>query len=92
MSKSCISHNRLFNIILLYLQKCFGQQLHNYLLSQYCHSFVDVANQDSPLWERVGMEDDLSPPLTSHNMVKALKFVLSVLPREQQTIEMNKAF
>ena len=51
-----------------------------------------MANQDSPLWERLGMHHDLSPPWTSLNMAKALKFGLFIIPPEQQTIERNKAF
>ena len=51
-----------------------------------------MANQDSPLWERLGMDHDLSPPWTLLNMVKALKFGLFIIPPEQQIIEKNKAF
>ena len=51
-----------------------------------------MANQDSPLWERLGMDHDPSPHWTSLNMVKALKFGLFIIPPEQQTLERNKAF
>ena len=51
-----------------------------------------MANQDSPLWERLGMDHDLSPPWTSLNMVKALKFRLFIIPQEQGTIKSGKAF
>ena len=51
-----------------------------------------MANQESPLWERVGMDHDLSPPWTPLNMVKALKFGLLIIPPEQQTTERNKVF
>ena len=51
-----------------------------------------MANQDSPLWERLGMDHDLSPPWTSLNMVKALEFGLFIIPPEQQIIERNKPF
>ena len=51
-----------------------------------------MANQDSPLWERLGMDHDLSLPWTSLNMVTALKFGLFIVPPEQHTIERNKAF
>ena len=51
-----------------------------------------MANQDSPLWERLGMDHDLSPPWTLLDMVKALKFRLFIVPPEQQTLERNKAF
>ena len=51
-----------------------------------------MANQDSPLWERLGMDHDLSPPWTSLNMVKALKFRLFLIPPEQQTIKRNNTF
>ena len=51
-----------------------------------------MANQDSPLWERLGMDHDFSPPWTLLNMVKALKFRLFIIPPEQCTIERSKAF
>ena len=51
-----------------------------------------MANQDSPLWKRLGMDHDLSPPWTSLNMAKAIKFMLFILPPEQQTLEKNNAF
>ena len=56
-----------------------------------------MANQDSPLWERLGMDHDFSPPwtllnMTLLNMAKALKFGLFIIPPEQQAIERNKAF
>ena len=44
-----------------------------------------MANQDSPLWERLGIDHDLSPPWTSLNLVKELKFRLFIIPPEQQT-------
>ena len=61
-------------------------------VSKYCHSFVDMANQDSPLWERVGMDHDLSPPWTLLNMTMAIKFGLFIIPPEQRTLKRNKAF
>ena len=51
-----------------------------------------MANQDSPLWERLGMDHDPSPPWTLLNLVKALKFGLLVIPPEQRTIKRGKAF
>ena len=51
-----------------------------------------MANQDSPLWERLGMDHDLSPPWISLNMATALKFRLFTIPPEQQTLERNRAF
>ena len=51
-----------------------------------------MANRDSPLWERLGMDHDLSAPGTLLNMVKALKFGLFIIRPEQHTIERNKAF
>ena len=51
-----------------------------------------MANQDSPLWERLGMDHDLSPPWTSLNMAKTLKIRLFIIPSEQCTIERTKAF
>ena len=51
-----------------------------------------MANQDSPLWERLGMDHDISPPWTLFNMVKALKFQLFIIPPEQQTLKRNKSF
>ena len=90
--KSHISHNCFFIIVFLYSQKFFGPQLHNYTLSQYCHSFFDMANQDSRLWERLGIDHHLSPPWTSLKIAKALKFGLFIEPPEQHTIERNIAF
>ena len=51
-----------------------------------------MANQDSPLWERLGMDHDLSPPWTLLNVVKALKFGLLIIPAEQRTLKRNKAY
>ena len=51
-----------------------------------------MANQDSPLWERLGMDHDVSPPWTLLNVVKALKFTLLTIPPEQRTIERGQAF
>ena len=51
-----------------------------------------MADQDSPLWERLGMNHDLSAPWTLLNIAKALKFGLFIEPPEQHTIEMNKVF
>ena len=33
-----------------------------------------MTDQDSPLWERLGMEYDLSPPWTSFNMVDGTQY------------------
>ena len=46
-----------------------------------------MANQDSPLWERLGTDYDLSPPWTSFNMVMALNLGLLIIPPEQSTIK-----
>ena len=46
-----------------------------------------MANQDSPLWERLGMDNDVNPPWTSFNMVKALKLGLFIIPPEQRTLK-----
>ena len=51
-----------------------------------------MANQDSPLWERMGMDHDLIPPWTLLNMGKTLKFGLPIVPPEQRTPERNEAF
>ena len=51
-----------------------------------------MADQDSPLWERLGMDHDLSPPWTLLNIAKALKFGLFMESPEQHTIERNKSF
>ena len=50
-----------------------------------------MANQDSPLWERLGMDHDLSPPWASLNIVKAIKSGLFTQPPAQHTIEKNVA-
>ena len=51
-----------------------------------------MANQDSPLWERLGIDHDLSPPWTLLNMAKALKLGLFITPPEQHRIERDKGF
>ena len=51
-----------------------------------------MANQDSPLWERLGMDHGLSPPWTMLNVAKAFKFRLLIIPPEQRTIKRGKAF
>ena len=51
-----------------------------------------MANQDSPLWETLGMDHDPSPPSTLLDMTKALKLGLFIIPPEQITLERNKAF
>ena len=51
-----------------------------------------MANQDSPLCERLGMDHDLSPPWTSLNIMKAIKVGLFTQPLAQCTIEENKAY
>ena len=91
VSKSCISHNCFFIIVFLCSPKFFGPQLHNFTSSQYCHTFYNMANQDSPLWERLGMDHDLSPPWTSLNITKAIKSWLFTQPPVQCTIEENIA-
>ena len=51
-----------------------------------------MANQDSPLYERLGLDHGLSPPWTSNNISKALKFGLFITPPEEKIIERGKAF
>ena len=50
-----------------------------------------MANQDSQLWERLGMDHDLSPPWTLLNIAKAFKLGLLAQPPAQCTIEENIA-
>ena len=50
-----------------------------------------MANQDTPLWERVSMDYDLSPPWTLFNMAMALNLRLLIIPLEHRTIESGKA-
>ena len=50
-----------------------------------------MANQDTPLWERLGMDYDLSPPWTSFNMVMALNLGLLIIPPEHRTIKRDNA-
>ena len=50
-----------------------------------------MANQDTPLWERLGMDYDLSPLWTSFNMVMALNLRLLIIPPKHSTIEEGKA-
>ena len=51
-----------------------------------------MADQDSQLLERLVMDHELSPPWTSLNIAKTLKFGLLIKPPEQDTIERNIAF
>ena len=60
----------------------------NYTIS---HHHSDMANQDSQLWERLGMDHDLSPPWTLLNIMKAIKLGLFAQPPAQSTIEENIA-
>ena len=46
-----------------------------------------MANQDSPLWERLGMDHDLSPPCTLLNVANVLKFGLLIIPQEQEQLK-----
>ena len=50
-----------------------------------------MANQDSQLWERLGIDHDLSPPWTLFNITKAIKSGLYAQPSAQCTIEENIA-
>ena len=51
-----------------------------------------MANQDSPLWERLGIDRDLSPPWTLLYIVKAIKSGLFTEPPAQLIIGKNIAF
>ena len=51
-----------------------------------------MANQNSPIWERLGMDHDLSPPWTSLNIVKAIRAGLFALPPPPCTTERKKAY
>ena len=51
-----------------------------------------MANQDSPIWERLGMYHDLSPPWTLLNIMKTIKAGLFAQPSAQCTIEENIAY
>ena len=51
-----------------------------------------MANQDSPVWERLGMDQDLSPPWSLLNITKAIKAGLFAQPSTQCTIEENIAY
>ena len=51
-----------------------------------------MANQDSPIWERLGMDHDLSPSWTSLNIAKAIKAGLFAQPSAPHTIEENIAY
>ena len=48
-----------------------------------------MANQDSPLVERLGMDLYLTPPWTLINVVKAIKLGA---PQEQKMIERGQPF
>ena len=51
-----------------------------------------MANQDSPIWERLGRDHDISPPWASLNIMKAIKAGLFAQPLPQHTIEEKRAY
>ena len=51
-----------------------------------------MANQNSPIWERLGIDHDLSPPWTSLNIPKAVKAGLFAQPLPPCTTERKKAY
>ena len=52
---------------------------------------IKMAKQDSPLWERLGIDYDLCPHWTLFNMVMALNLRLLIIPPEQRPSERGKA-
>ena len=50
-----------------------------------------MANQYSPLSERLGMDYDLSPPWILFNMAMALNLRMLIIPPEHRTIRRGKA-
>ena len=63
----------------------------NYAVTHY-HSTVIHSSTWLIKIHHYGMDHDLSPPWTLHNIAKALKFGLFIEPPEQSTIERNIAF
>ena len=51
-----------------------------------------MANQNSPIWQRMGMDHDLSPPWTLLNIAKAIKAALFAQPSEQILRDDNRAY
>ena len=51
-----------------------------------------MANKNSPIWDTLGMDHDLSPPSTSLNIAKAIKTGLFAQPLPPCTIEKKKAY
>ena len=51
-----------------------------------------MANQNSPLAERKGMDLYLTPPWVSLNTAKAIKLGVLIAPQEQKTIERGQPF
>ena len=51
-----------------------------------------MANQDTPIWERLGTDHDISPPWTSLNIVKAIKAGLFAQPSPQCIRDENTAY
>ena len=84
--------NCFFIIVFLYLQEFLGNNNPICYIQKYCHSFINMANQDSPLVERLGMEHYLTPPWMSHNAVKAIKLRVLIVPQEQKTTERGQPF
>ena len=62
----------------------------------YYHStvipFHDKANQNSPIWVKLGMNHDLSPPWTWLNIAKAIKAGLLALLPPPHTTEGKRAY
>ena len=50
-----------------------------------------MVNQDSPKWETLGMDHDLSPPWTLLNIVKALNLRLLIIPPKHRSIKEGRA-
>ena len=51
-----------------------------------------MANQNSPTWERLGMDHDISPPWASLNIAKAIKAGLFALPPPPPTMQGKRAY
>ena len=51
-----------------------------------------MANQNSPIWETLGMDHDISPLWTSLNITKAIKAGLFALPPPPCTMQGKRAY
>ena len=75
-----------------FIHRSFWATITQFYIIKERHSFIDMANLDSPLVERLGMDLSLTPPWVLLNTAKAIKLRVLIAPREQRTIERGQPF